>query len=709
MGRSVIVVLVSITVLFWVFSAAFRIHPVRAGIITVPDNYPTIQEAINVANVGDTIYVHNGTYHENELAINKSVLLVGESRETTIIDGGGESGFLVKVTSDNVTITGFTIRHTAESRNFGLDIRQVKNCNISGNSIMNNQYGITVVYSSNVSIVGNNIIGNELYGLELYSSSNNSIIGNNILNNNLGVWVRSSSSNNITGNNCDGILLAFSSNNNHISKNNFVNKGLSIAECYENVVDENLVNGKPLIYLEGASDKIIDEAGQVILVNCSNIHVKDLRSINMTVSVELWSTSNTEIIRNEGVAIGIYSLSNNNSIAGNDRCGIELSLSSDNRIFENNITGNSNGILLYSCSRNNISGNNITANDQDGIWLLSACLNNITGNNITNNSRNGIEFYPDSNDNCVSENFIADNTLGMWLQGSLHNVITRNRVVNNYRGIVLVASSNYNRIVGNNITGNTAEGVSLTTGYESSGGVANNTIAGNSLTSNGYGIRLFCSSSNKIFHNNFVQNNIQASVEFASHGNLWDDGYPSGGNYWSDYKGVDVDGDGIGDIAQIIDSDNKDSYPLMAPFNTFYTGTWNDTAYYVDIVSNSTVSNLYLDANPDQSSIYFDVFGEDEMGGFCRVAIPKSLLWAESNWTVHVNGLQLNYTLIADESCAYLYFTYNHSTKTIQIIGSNVIQEIPSILILPMFMMATLLAAITHRRRRAHFPENGTA
>ena len=45
--------------------------------------------------------------------------------------------------------------------------------------------------------------------------------------------------------------------------------------------------------------------------------------------------------------------------------------------------------------------------------------------------------------------------------------------------------------------------------------------------------------------------------------NVWDDGYPSGGNYWSDYTGTDADGDGIGDTTYIIDTTNEDRYPLM--------------------------------------------------------------------------------------------------------------------------------------------------
>jgi len=49
--------------------------------------------------------------------------------------------------------------------------------------------------------------------------------------------------------------------------------------------------------------------------------------------------------------------------------------------------------------------------------------------------------------------------------------------------------------------------------------------------------------------------------------NVWDDGYPSGGNYWSDYTGVDANSDGIGDTPYILDAQNVDNYPLMQPFN----------------------------------------------------------------------------------------------------------------------------------------------
>jgi hypothetical protein len=120
--------------------------------------------------------------------------------------------------------------------------------------------------------------------------------------------------------------------------------------------------------------------------------------------------------------------------------------------------------------------------------------------------------------------------------------------------------------VGNNIESSAWAGMIL---YQNSN---NNSIVGNNITRNRDGVSVMSDSlNNSIYHNNFGNNTNQALAPLA----FWDDGYPSGGNYWSDYTGVDnhsgphqneTGSDGIGDTPYAIDENNQDKYPFMKPY-----------------------------------------------------------------------------------------------------------------------------------------------
>jgi parallel beta-helix repeat protein len=195
----------------------------------------------------------------------------------------------------------------------------------------------------------------------------------------------------------------------------------------------------------------------------------------------------------------------------------------------------SNGIVLTEGRSNVTIENTNVKNFHDGISLSSSSNNSISGNNITNNT-NGIKL--DSSPN--------------------YNNMSGNNVTNNTNGIVLYSSSN-NNISGNNITEN-GYGVWL---YSSS----NNNISGNNITNNEEGIYyLLGSSDNRFYHNNFIDNTQQVYFYYSGYTNFWDDGSPSGGNYWSNYSGTDANHDGIGDTPYIIDANNTDNYPLMVQY-----------------------------------------------------------------------------------------------------------------------------------------------
>jgi parallel beta-helix repeat protein len=105
-------------------------------------------------------------------------------------------------------------------------------------------------------------------------------------------------------------------------------------------------------------------------------------------------------------------------------------------------------------------------------------------------------------------------------------------------------------------------------------GVSNVTIKEINIKDFYYGIVLDNSSNNSIYHNSFIGNTYQVHNYYSST-NIWNAGYPSGGNYWSDYVGEDLQwgpyqnitgSDGIGDTPYIIDAHNKDNHPLMSPY-----------------------------------------------------------------------------------------------------------------------------------------------
>jgi parallel beta-helix repeat protein len=274
---------------------------------------------------------------------------------------------------------------------------------------------------------------------------------------------------------------------------------------------------------------------------------------------------------------------------------------SSNDVFEGNtLTANGqNGILLCGSSDNAFEGNNITANTLNGITLTasftgflspgdSSSNNSINGNNITDNPI-GISL-----DSC-SDNIISDNDLttegggfGVWLYSSSSNSISVNNITDNEDGIYLESSSDYNTVFGNNITNNWDAGVYL-----------------------------WSSCDNRFFHNTF---NDTKQVYGQSSTNVWDDGYPSGGNYWSDYQtrysnATEIDRSGIWNTPYVIDANNTDYYPLMTPW------TGHDVAI-TDIAASKTIiiqgESVHVNVTLTNEGVYSETF---------NVTLYREILW----------------------------------------------------------------------------------
>ena len=239
--------------------------------------------------------------------------------------------------------------------------------------------------------------------------------------------------------------------------------------------------------------------------------------------------------------------------------------------------GSCTGILLQGRSYVTIRNLKIKAFGY-GIYLRSNCMNNIIiANNMTDS---GVDTWLSSS----SYNTLTDNIMtGNWNQSiilsssSSNNAIRANRIENSTAyGIGLYYQSNYNDISENNIASNLYYGIYI---YSS----LHNNLFGNRIRANNWeGVRLYNSTSNSIYHNNFIGNGPPQASTLPPLGNIWDEGYPSGGNYWSDYTGLDLykgsyqnetGSDGIGDTPYLIGTNNQDNYPLMgawAPHSTQY-------------------------------------------------------------------------------------------------------------------------------------------
>ena len=642
------------------------VHNIDSG-----KNFSTIQGAINDNETlnGHTIVVDAGSYYEH-VVVNKSLSLIGENKYNTVIDGNS-TGNVIEVTSNNVNFTGFTIQHGDNGIYVGDGIF-LSFCNIYGNIVRNNTNGIYLTGSSSNNNVSYNIITNNRHGIVLSYSGKNTLLGNNATNN----------------------------------RYNFEVKGFTFSHLNNYLDTSNTVDGKPIYYLIDVNNAIFgaeSNAGTVFLINCQNITVKDLTLTKNGAGVFLWNTTNSKI-ENVTVTRSHYGVflgdSCNNTLSANTvaNCTYGISLeasfwqSNNNTIIGNNVISNSRGIDLDT-SNNNIITDNIVTDNSNGIYLWDSS-NNILFGNIVSSSKYGIELWAyGSYGNILSGNVVSLSGVdGIVLNGANNNTLSGNIVSSNGQyGITLMADNNiiYGNILINNSGSYWSSGIYF-------GWTRNNIISSNAIKNNSRGIFLYGEGdNNQIFHNNFINNTHQV-VSSEEHSNIWDNGYPSGGNYWSDYTGVDANMDGIGDSSYEIDSMNIDHYPLMGAFSDFSV-TLEEETHHVTTVCNSTISAFEFDQV--NRIIRFNVTGEEDIG-FCRVCIPHDLM--EPPYIVTVDGLAplyANYTLYDNGIHTWIYFTYLHSEHEVAIIP-----EFPTWTSMLLIFTVLTVAIVIYKRRLLKTP-----
>lgn len=176
---------------------------VPTPLIIVPDDYPTIQEAVNVAIEGDTIFVRAGMYYEQVDIATNNLTLIGENKETTMIDGEYHMDSVINVTANNIYISGFTIQHCGSDYPYaGISILQSCNVTVRDN-ILKENYNNIYLCNSNQNIIAKNLITNaSATGVLLENCKSNILYHNNFINNT--IQVNSSNSISIWDNSYEG-------------------------------------------------------------------------------------------------------------------------------------------------------------------------------------------------------------------------------------------------------------------------------------------------------------------------------------------------------------------------------------------------------------------------------------------------------------------------------------------------------------------------
>ena len=697
-----------------------KVVEAESNTIVVPEDYFTIQEAVDNAAEGDTVFVRKGYYFESVL-INKSLSLIGEAAESTIIRGDYRlNGTIVLVRHDNVNVTGFTIQ--APSRTWsrrGIHLLHVRYCNVSGNTITDCGCGIWLYGASQNSIIGNNLT-DSTYGIRIDFSDGNMLV------------------NNVAADCAYGIQLTSSTNNtfrNNKMANNSHSFEFSDSEgpTFFNDVDaSNTIDEKPICYWVNRSDETVpSDVEYIILVNCTGITVQDVDAVKNYKEILLAYTNNSNI-RNTNAPLRLVS-SVHNTIAHNTGT-VQLENSSSNTITENIIKYTSKMIHLTGSSGNIISGNTIT--NGYGIIIDQSSNDNIISNNTLTNNHQGIHLSGSSH-NILRNNLMIDNEDQFFVSSSdsaltnfVHYVDTSN-IVNgkpvyywiNKRDTTIPSDAGYAVLV--NCTNISVENLNFTDGQSILlAWTTNSTITKNTIK-NGQGIHLVHSSNNNTVSENTLTNNDYGIVVSYCFDNLL-----VGNNITNNiFRGINLrECQSISVIGNTITNNDVHGIGLMenANKNTISENhiAHNGIGIFVEdssenlIVGNMILENddwgMQLKEGQHSNIIYHNYFiNNKKLKNGLQVSIPgleESGGWKPGHANVWDDGERGNYwsdyltrypnaTEIDNLGIGDTPFHINpNNIDNYPVMEVNVIPEFSSWIILPLLITATLLIMICKQR-----------